>query len=267
MSHATLDMYFLGRNEPVKAAFWARIGAQLTRYGFESVPSLLTCSNPWDALLTTPGLLLGQTCGYPLMTLQQGRLTYVATPCYEAPGCDGPNYSSAIMVRMDDPATCIEDLRGRRLAFNATHSQSGYNALRALVAPLSANGRFFGDALETGGHAASLHAVATGQADCCATDSVCLALLHDTEPDFMAGLKRIGWTPSAPVLPFVTSPSTPPDRLKLLRQALIDVANDPANRDITAPMRIKGVQVLDARAYDVLLDQKNRAARLGVVEL
>jgi len=267
MSHATLDMYFLGRNEPVKAAFWARIRAQLTRYGFESVPSLLTRSNPWDALLTTQGLLLGQTCGYPLMTLQQGRLTYVATPCYEAPGCDGPHYSSAIMVRADDPASSIENLRGRRLAYNASHSQSGYNALRALIAPLPTDGCFFGHTLETGGHAASLHAVATGQADCCATDAVCLALLHDTEPGFMAGLKRVGWTPSAPVLPYVTSPSISSDRLKLLRQALIDVANDPANRDITVPMRLKGVQVLDRHAYDVILDQRNRAARLGVVKL
>lgn len=267
MSHATMDMYYLGRHEPVKAAFWARIAAHLTRAGFKGVPSLLTISNPFDLLLTTPGLLIGQTCGYPLMTLQRGRLTYLATPCYDAPGCEGPTYSSAIMVRADDQAKSIEDLRGRTLAFNATHSQSGYNALRSLVAPLSINGKFFDEKVETGGHVLSLQAVAEGRADCCATDSVCLALMYDQQPEFMAGLKRIGWTPAAPVLPFVTAPTASPETVSALRRTLLAVANDPANRDITGPMRLKGVQVLDPRAYDVILAQETGAARLGVVEL
>jgi len=267
MSHATLDMYHLGRDEPVKAAFWARVAAHLRRDGFTGVPDLLTVSSPWDALLTTPGLLLGQTCGYPMMTLQSGRVAYVATPVYDAPGCDGPTYSSAVMVRADDAAMNIENLRGRRVAFNATHSQSGYNALRALIAPLAKDGHFFGDRLETGGHVASLHAVADGQADCCATDSVCLALMRDHHPVFMQRLRCIGWTEPAPVLPYVTSPTASPATLAALRRALAAVIDDPTCRDLMRPMRLKGVQVLDPRAYDVILAQENRAARMGVVTL
>ncbi len=267
MSHACLDMYHLGRHETAKAALWARIAAQLTRNGMKGVPSLLTVSTPWDALLTTPGLLLGQTCGYPLMTIQRDRVQYVATPCYDAPGCNGPTYSSGVMVRADDTASTVEDLRGRTLAFNARHSQSGYNSLRALVAPLAVKGRFFGETLETGSHAASLRAVMDGRADCCATDIVSYALLQDSDPAAAARVKRIGWTPAAPALPFVTAPTASRETVAFLRRALLDVVGNPANRDITGPMRIKGVQVLDPRAYDAVLAQEKMAHRYGVTGL
>ncbi|MEQ9488612.1 MAG: PhnD/SsuA/transferrin family substrate-binding protein [Alphaproteobacteria bacterium] len=267
MSHATLDMYHLGPAEPAKDAFWARVGAQLTRGGLKGVPNLLTVSTPWDALLTTPGLLLGQTCGYPMMTIQRDRVQYVATPCYDAPGCHGPTYSSAVMVRADDRATDVESLRGRTVAFNASHSQSGYNSLRVLIAPFAVDGRFFGETLETGSHAASFQAVLDGKADCCATDSVYLALLGDQDPGKVSRARRIAWTPPAPALPFVTAPSASRETVAILRRALLDVAGNPANRDILKPMRIKGVQVLDPRAYDAVLMQENLARRFGVTEL
>lgn len=267
MSHVTLPMYHLAEQEPAKAAFWAQLAARLAREGYGELPSLLTGSDPWEALLTTPGLLLGQTCGFPMLTLQQGRVKYVATPCYDVPGCDGPYYSSAIMVRDDDPATDIDSLRGRTIAFNAPHSQSGYNTIRALIAPLAKNGRFFGGSIETGGHHASLMAVRDGNADCCSADAISLAFVQQHRPDDVAGLRRIAWSQAVPGLPFITAPTATDRQVASLRRALAGVINDPTCQDILKPMRIKGVQVLDVRAYDVILDQMNRAARLGVVEL
>ena len=44
----------------------------------------------------------------------------------------------------------LADLRGRRVALNADDSQSGRNALRAAVAPLAHDGRFFGGSILTG---------------------------------------------------------------------------------------------------------------------
>ncbi len=47
-----------------------------------------------DAVLRNPGLLLGHTCGYPLMTRYVGLLEPVAAPVFDADGCDGLLYSS-----------------------------------------------------------------------------------------------------------------------------------------------------------------------------
>src|SRR6266404_4455866 len=93
-----------------------------------------------------------------------GGLQLVATPCYDAPGCDGPSYCSILVVAAGSQATSPADLQGKRAAFNTPDSQSGMNALRAVIAPLAEGGRFFAEIIETGGHAASLDLVAAGGA-------------------------------------------------------------------------------------------------------
>ena len=85
----------------------------------------------------SPASILSQTCGYPYATRLRGRVRLVATPVYRAEGCDGARYRSVLLVRADDRAENLADLRGRRVALNADDSQSGHNALRAAVAPLA----------------------------------------------------------------------------------------------------------------------------------
>ena len=94
---------------------------------------------------------------------------------YDVPGCTGVFQRSQVVLRADDPSVALADLRGRRVAFNGTDSQSGYNRLRALVAPLARDGHFFGSRLETGAHAESLKSVQDGKADVAAIDCVSLA--------------------------------------------------------------------------------------------
>ena len=67
-------------------------------------------------------------------------LTALATPGFEADGCDGSRYRSFMLVRDGSPAKTLDDLRGGICVVNGFNSQSGCNALRALVAPLSRNG-------------------------------------------------------------------------------------------------------------------------------
>ncbi|MEP3301745.1 MAG: PhnD/SsuA/transferrin family substrate-binding protein, partial [Roseibium sp.] len=98
-----------------------------------------------------PGLLLSQTCGYPLVTFLEGKVEPVLTPHYDAEGCDGPLYSSHILVWADSGFDRLEDLAGKRAAFNSRDSQSGYNAFRHCVAQIAGGKGFFGQTLETGG--------------------------------------------------------------------------------------------------------------------
>src|SRR3546814_3772619 len=83
------------------------------------------CSSDLAALWTAPDLLFSQTCGYPLTHALAGRVTLVATPIYDCPGCDGGRYRSEILVRADDAAGQPADLKGRRAAVNAAESKSG----------------------------------------------------------------------------------------------------------------------------------------------
>src|SRR3546814_17315154 len=102
------------------------------------------CSSDLAALWTAPDLLFSQTCGYPLTHALAGRVTLVATPIYDCPGCDGGRYRSEILVRADDAAGQLADLKGRRAAVNAAASQSGCHALRHAAMDPADEGPFFG---------------------------------------------------------------------------------------------------------------------------
>ena len=208
MTFASYPMYELPENRDAVDVWWSGLARCLRSAGCERVPDRLERRDDAPARWCDDDLLFSQTCGYPLTHALKGRVRVIATPCYRAPGCDGPSYSSAIVVRADDPAQDLADLAGRRAAFNAPHSQSGYNALRHRLAPIARGKPFFSACLETGGHAASLAAVADGRADVAAVDCITWALLRRYRPDSISPLRilamsswRAGecrhWSPAA----------------------------------------------------------------------
>jgi ABC-type phosphate/phosphonate transport system substrate-binding protein len=83
-------------------------------------------------------------------------------------------------------------------AYTRRHSHSGYNALRAAVAPLAGGGSFFSRVVESGSHAASIELVATGEADVCAVDCVTHALIAKYRPDALGRSRVLGATEHTP---------------------------------------------------------------------
>jgi ABC-type phosphate/phosphonate transport system substrate-binding protein len=79
---------------------------------------------------------------------------------------------------------------------NAEHSQSGYNVLRKMVAPLS-GGAIFSAVVFSGSHRQSLRELQQENADIAAIDCVTYALLQRHQPQALAGLVAIGWSPGA----------------------------------------------------------------------
>ena len=252
-------MYDLPEAAEATAALWHGLARHFREAGIEDVPSDFVRKPALPDHWLSPDLLYSQTCGYPLRHAIRGKVRLVATPCYEAPGCEGASYRSIVLVPKASSARTLADLRGARIAFNGADSQSGYNVLRFITAPLAQEGRFFGETIETGAHAASLAAVAAGKADAAAIDCVSLALFRRYGRAGVQEVRDLCATPAAPSLPYVTAGIADADRLARLRQGLRRAMADPALAATRKELLLKDVMLLPDSAYE-RIDEMEQAA-------
>ena len=264
---ASLPMYDMEELRPQTDALWQHLAGAMRRAGVDDVPDSLTRANSLGSLWSRSDLLLSQTCGYPLVRKYRTVLQPVATPRYSAPGCRGSEYCSAIVVRADNESRDVSSLRGAVCAANSPMSQSGYNALRSLVAPLAKHGRFFSEVKITGSHPASIEAVASGKADVCAVDCVSHALLARYRPSALNGTRVMTFTPCCPGLPLVTRANLHPEQFRRLRIAVHDALTDAAGESIRKALLIEGVDDLEFEDYQVVLEMESAAGECGYAEL
>lgn len=247
-------------------ALWRGVAAALERAGLGGVPKTLTREADRDVWYS-PELLLSQTCGYPLTHELAGLVELVATPSYSAEGCSGADYCSLVVVAESNPATDLQDLRGAVCAYSRRHSHSGYNALRAAIAPLAGDTAFFSRVVETGAHASSIERVATGQADVCAVDCVSHAIMAAYRPDALADTRVIGRTEPAPGLPLVTRAGVDENTLHRLRDGLQSAFADSRLASARDALLITGIHVLDDTAYRRIDEMENSARAAGYAEI
>lgn len=224
---AALGMYDHPAQHAANDQIWAELARRLRARG-TAAPLALDRSRPVEAIWRDPALLFAQACGYPLVSQPDLALRVVGVPVYAAPDCGDGTHVSYLVTRADDPEGALADYRGRRAAINARHSNSGYNLLRAAIAPHAVDGRFFDAVVETGSHRASIAAIGEGRADLAAIDAVTYAALQRFEPATTAGLRVLATTPASPTLPFVTARATSPETVAALRIALAEIIADPA---------------------------------------
>lgn len=100
---------------------------------------------------------------------------------------DGGRYRAVLLVRADDPALSIDDLRGASFAWVDPSSLTGYAALRA---SLHASGKradsYFGQVRFTYSHDRSVESVRSGMVRAAVVDEVVVRSMEDT-----AGLRVI----------------------------------------------------------------------------
>jgi ABC-type phosphate/phosphonate transport system substrate-binding protein len=264
---AGLPMYDPPELHAAVDAWWTGLARAFRAEGVADVPDHLDRSVALDALWGAPDLLFTQTCGYPLFGAWAGRLQYVATPRYAADGCDGANYCSFIVVPAHANAQSLEDLRGARCSVSARISHSGFNALRALFAPLATGGRFFGAVSLSGGHAESLAQLSVGEVDVAAIDCVSYTLLTRCRPQVTRPTRIVGRTASAPGLPYATHPDATPDLLHRMRAGLARAFADPELADTRSTLLLDGFDVLPSELYDCMFDAEADAKRLRYLEL
>jgi ABC-type phosphate/phosphonate transport system substrate-binding protein len=231
---AALPMYDWPEVRAEVDAEWSRLGDALRRRGVDA-PAALTRENTpahgleLAALWRHPHLLFAQTCWGPMGLGLAEHVQVIGQPDYSGfEGGQGALYSSAIvMCRSEAPANGsssipLDRLRGRRLAYNSQDSMSGIMALAGDLAAMGEGLGIFSQELESGGHRASIVAVAEGRADVAAIDCRSWSMAQRFEPAAKE-LAVVGWTARRRGLPYITARATPLAVVTALREALSEL--------------------------------------------
>ncbi len=248
---ASLPMYDLPELRQATDEWWHGLAGHFRAAGVVGVPE--TLHRPGEGLATWlhPALLLSQSCGYPLATALRGRVRLVATPCYDLPGCDGPNYCSFVVVRRDDPIADIRALPERCCAVNLPESWSGHHALRHFLAPRGDKPAFHA-VVRSGGHRQSMAMVARGEADVAAIDCVTFGLLSRHAPEAVAPL-RVQWrTAPAPGLPLIAGAGLGDKELLALREGLRMALADFRLADARSALGLAGMAIMAESDYEIM---------------
>lgn len=235
---ASLAMYDWPQLRAEADRLWALIRDGLAGEGIDA-PAELTRDGSLAELWESPDLVLAHTCGMPYRTRLHGLVTLVGTPDYGLPGAAPGHYYSVLVTRRDEPGE-VADFLGRRLAFNAPDSQSGWAAPQNHVAPLA-----FTRTRPTGAHRDSAAAVAAGEADIAAIDAVTWRLLSEHLPELAAQLRVIAPTAPTPGLPLITARHRDPAPIARAFARAV-AALPPEDR---ARLGLRGLAAIPASAY------------------
>jgi ABC-type phosphate/phosphonate transport system substrate-binding protein len=247
-------------------ALWAAISARLAEADVQA-PLRLTRDGDLAELWRHPGLILGQTCGYPYVTGLKDAVTLIATPEYSFPGCEGASHRSFIIRRASDPRCVLNEFRGEVAALNAHDSNTGMNLFRAMIAPIAGGAAFFSSIVVTGSHEASVAAVAEGQADLASVDCVSFALLGRGRPEVIERVAIVAESPLSPCLPFIASASLPAPTIEMVREALFAALANPNLAETRAALGLKGARVATPADYDRVMEIERDARMAGYARL
>lgn len=248
-SFASLPWYDLPEVRHATDELWDSLANELRRAGLPRVPAQLNRDLAYERQWRSGNFLFGQACGYDVRVAYADQLQVVATPCYDVPGCDGANYCSYIVVREDAAFDCVEDLRSSRCVINTLTSHSGMNVLRALVAPLHCDGRFFSEVHMSGSHERSLRMIQSREVDVAAIDCVTYALLKRYRPDELRQCRVLDQTQRVASPPYVTTASTNPAALARVRNAVCEALSRPSLAGAKRTLMLSDIKVLPDDAY------------------
>jgi ABC-type phosphate/phosphonate transport system substrate-binding protein len=259
---AALPMYDFPWTAAANGTLWAAIAARLAEARVQS-PTRLTRGGELDVLWRRPGLIFGQTCGYPYASGLKDAVTLIAAPEYSFPGCEDASHRSFIIRRASDPRYVLKEFRGAVAALNAHDSNTGMNLFRAMIAPIAGGAPFFSSIVVTGSHEASVAAVDDGQADLASIDCVSFALLGRGRPELIERVAIVAESPLSPCLPFIAAASLPVLTTAAVREALIAALADPDLAETRSALGLKGARAASPADYNRVMEIERDARAAG----
>lgn len=247
---STLPMYDWPETRANVDRLWAAIREALIAEGLDA-PTVLRRPDDLYGTWTDDDLLVGQTCGFPLVETLTGVAVLGA---FDSRLPDTPPgwYHSAIVVAADSDIADIAELRGRTVAVNGADSQSGHAVWRHELGRRGLTGSFFGRVVLSGGHRHSIEAVADGRADVAAIDAVSMLLAERHEPA-TAGVRVLTRSQPTPGLPLVTAGANTA-AVPVLRRALHAAIESLGDSEREAQC-IHAFVPLDRSDYDLITER------------
>jgi phosphonate transport system substrate-binding protein len=189
-------------------------------------------------------------------------LLAVPVPCGERYQ-DRPIYFSDVVVRRDRPFQSLLDLRGASWAYNEPRSHSGFNVVQAYLAQFGERDNFFGAAIESGAHRASLEMVLSGAVDVTAIDSTVLEWLAVKRQGLVDEIRVIDTIGPSPIPPWVISRRVPESLRGDIRAVLLGLHKEPFGRVILARARIDRFVAAEDADYDSIRTMAKKAEQLS----
>jgi ABC-type phosphate/phosphonate transport system substrate-binding protein len=249
---ASFRMY--NATESVARAWAALFGRVFADLGLpvEVVPHAWPAS--LVALWQRTDLVCGFMCGLPFVEGAAAVVPLAVPVPSPARYDDQPRYLSELLVREDSGWLTLPQTFGARFGWMARHSQSGYHAARAMLAPHAAAGQRLYEMsvgpLDT--PARALDALRDRRIDVTALDGYYLDLLRRHAPERLSGLRTIATTPWTPNPLLVASASQPEDRVAMLRAGLVRLHRDPSYTHLLADVLVRRFAEPQVASYGVI---------------
>jgi ABC-type phosphate/phosphonate transport system substrate-binding protein len=263
---AALPMYDFDWIAGANDALWAAIAGRLAEAGVES-PRRLTRVADHAAQWRDPGLVFGQTCGYPYVTALRDAVALIATPEYAFPGCEGASHRSFLVRRAIDPRRALAEFRGARAAINGWDSNTGMNLFRLAIASVAHGAPFFGAVAATGAHEASLARVANGEADLASIDCISFAHISRGRPALVERVAVVAESGLSPGLPFIVSARLRASTIDTIRLALTDALAEPGLCEALTALGLKGARETTPADYERVAEIEREAEAAGYPRL
>lgn len=225
---ASLAMYPFESLRDSYDDLWARIAARLGT----APPELDWSLDHLDAA-RRPDLVLGQTCGWPLVTVLDGAVDVVGAFDMDVAEGSEARYRSVLIEGPNAEAP---------VAVNGADSLSGWVSWCAVRGVPDRS-------LITGGHVASVFAVADGRASAASIDAVSWVHVQVIHPHVAALVEVVGHGPRVPTLPLVTHRDGDVAALR----AAVAAALRAVPAGLLARLRIRAFEPLDVDDYRPLL--------------
>lgn len=193
-------------------------------------------------------------CGWPYVLRADSPsagLDLIAAPVMAHPRyLDRPVYFSDVVVRADSGFDSFKDLRGASWAYNEPVSHSGYIVVRHFLASQHIYGGFFGSAVESGSHAASIDLILNRSVDGSAIDSTVLEAMLRRRPEMKPLLRIIDTLGPSPAPPWVVRSSMPQDLRDALRTAFLAMHESTDGRAILQEAAVLRFEAVTDSYYD-----------------
>ena len=246
-------MYDLAEVAGATAALAAALAGAVTAAGWpaRAAPTAFATHAELESHWLDPTVAVTHSCGLPVREALAGRVEALGTFVWREVSRTDGWYRTVVVVPAVGGAERPRDVRGSVPAVNHPQSLSGWASLGWALAGAGLTAADMGPALLTGGHAASLAALAAGTAGVASIDAVTWALLCRLRPALVARLRIVGHGPWVPATPLVTR-IAPPVALARLRAALATAVVGPDLADVRATLGIEAFAPLTAADYGAL---------------